>query len=335
MTGGSRRTGRPSNQQGTKNVGIFRRGRSASDVDPDQDSSLNSTNEDTSNEDTSDGTVEASDGTGEGTDEGTDDPTGDDTNDGTDDAADVQPQDGSAEAGEDGARGAAPQPRHRSVRVDRTNGPFDRSEVKDLGERIDLGSLCLAVQPGMQLRLELDAEQENIVGATAVIGDAATQLQAFAAPRSEGIWDDIRTEIAQSVTQGGGTVDEVHGPLGWELRTRMPTRGRDRRTTYSPARFVGVDGPRWFLRAVLTGSAAAQDEVGDTVLDFVRATVVDRGSEAMAPRELLPLKVPEELTTSPEAGAAAAGEVDNENGEQYAADELKPFERGPEITETR
>ena len=34
----------------------------------------------------------------------------------------------------------------------------------------------------------------------------------------------MRTEIRAGITQQGGTVDEVDGPLGTELRTRVPVR---------------------------------------------------------------------------------------------------------------
>ena len=40
--------------------------------------------------------------------------------------------------------------------------------------------------------------------------------------------------------------------------TRLPSRGPDGRLVYQQMRFIGVDGPRWFLRGVLTGPAAAE-----------------------------------------------------------------------------
>jgi hypothetical protein len=121
-----------------------------------------------------------------------------------------------------------------------------------------------------------------------------------------------------------------------ELRAQMPSQGPDGRTVFSPVRFVGVDGPRWFLRAVLSGAAAIDEGAATTLLDVVRATVVVRGDEAMAPRELLPLKLPDQPDP---AGVSAEGSADEnrdaENAAQSAAsfDDFKPFERGPEITE--
>jgi hypothetical protein len=208
-------------------------------------------------------------------------------------------------------------------------GPFDASEVEDSSGRLDLGALWVRGLPGMELRLEVEEETQNIVGATAVLGDSAVQLQAFAAPKTSGIWDDIRAEIAESIVAQGGTADEERGVLGTELRTRMPSAGPDGRTVFAPARFVGVDGPRWFLRAVFSGRAAIEDEAAADLMDVVRQTVVVRGDAAMAPRDLLPLRLPQEVT---DAQAEAEGEAE---GPGRSADDLNPFERGPEITEVR
>jgi hypothetical protein len=201
-------------------------------------------------------------------------------------------------------------------------GPWDASEVdlRDDG-RLDLGALRIRGVADMELRLEVDEQAQQVVGATAVIADSAVQLQAFAAPRTMGVWDGIRSEIAESIVSQGGTADEVRGELGPELRTRMPSAGPDGRTVFAPARFVGVDGPRWFLRAVFSGRAAIDDDAAGPLMAVVRDTVVVRGESAMAPREMLPLRLPDEATMpSPEPAAD---------------DELRPFERGPEITEVR
>jgi hypothetical protein len=150
------------------------------------------------------------------------------------------------------------------------------------------------------------------------------------------VCDDSREEFADTVLAAGGTAEEKLGPLGIELHTRMPTRGADGRTTYAPARFVGVDGPRWFLRVVLSGNAAIDEAAGNQLLDFVRHTVVTRGGEPRAPREMLPLQIPQDIQDQAEAQAqAAAHEADDAPDEAESVDDFKPFERGPEITEVR
>jgi Protein of unknown function (DUF3710) len=208
----------------------------------------------------------------------------------------------------------------------RKNGPFDLSEVEDTSALLDLGSILVAPSEGMELRLELSEDEGNVVGVTVLIGDSAVQVQAFAAPRSEGIWDEVRAEIAAGITQQGGTADESDGSYGRELLARVPAQDDQGRSAFQPARFVGVDGPRWFLRAVFTGAAVDRAKAGP-VEDMVRSLVVVRGQEAMAPRELLPLKLPEVPGDAQPEGAEPDAEP--------SADDLNPFERGPEITEIR
>jgi hypothetical protein len=213
-------------------------------------------------------------------------------------------------------------------------GPFDSADVDASDDRLDLGALRIRGVPGMELRLEVDESAQQVVAATAVIGDSAVQLQAFAAPRTSGIWDGIRAEIAESIVSQGGTADEAQGELGTELRTRMPSAGPDGRTVFAPARFAGVDGPRWFLRAVFSGRAAIDAEAAGPLMGVVRDTVVVRGEAAMAPREMLVLTLPQQAAEAGEAAEADGQAADAAPG-PTRVDDLKPFERGPEITEVR
>ncbi|KAB7742418.1 DUF3710 domain-containing protein [Nostocoides sp. F2B08] len=215
-----------------------------------------------------------------------------------------------------------------------TRGPRDRSQVPDQEGRVDLGSIWLRGVQGMELRLEVDDERQKVVGAQLVIGDSQMQVQAYAAPKSSGIWDEIRDEIAQNVATNGGTAEEVEGPLGTELHARMPSRAANGRTVFSPARFVGVDGPRWFFRAVLSGRAAIDEAAAAPFYGLLDHVVVVRGDAPMAPREVLALTLPKNAARTP----SDEGSADDEGGpsESHESGEpLSPFERGPEITETR
>ncbi|MDF8265838.1 DUF3710 domain-containing protein [Luteipulveratus flavus] len=217
-----------------------------------------------------------------------------------------------------------PVERTPAERVDRSRGPFDRSETDEVDEHLDLGALALRPSAGTELRLDVDEQGQQITGVTAVQGESAVQMQVFAAPKTSGVWKDIRHEIADNLISAGGTADEYEGELGTELHARMPSRGADGRTTYSPVRFVGVDGPRWFLRAVLSGRAAVEDQAAEQMLEVVRSVVVTRGTEARAPRELLELTIPQDLLAAQQQAE-----------EPQTGDDLRPFERGPEITEVR
>jgi hypothetical protein len=231
--------------------------------------------------------------------------------------------DDAAERGEDEeSRGSAPEDDAGAGELSpRPDGPWDSSERPVPESSIDLGGLLLPGRDGMELRLEVDEATAAVNGVAVVLGGSAVLLHAYAAPRSEGIWADIRSEIAAGVTRQGGTADDVDGPFGPELLVRIPVRTPDGRTGHQAQRFVGVDGPRWFLRAVFQGPAAQDRQAAADLESVVRDVVVVRGPEAMAPRELLPLRLPDAAPTA--------------EPEPPGRPPLDPFARGPEITEIR
>jgi hypothetical protein len=205
-------------------------------------------------------------------------------------------------------------------------GPWDEADLDDPSTgRVDLGGLLIPAVQGMELRAEI--ADDRVIAATVVIADSAVQLQPFAAPRHEGIWDEVRGELAATVTKQGGTVDESVGPFGPELRARVssPQAGK---TGNQLARFLGIDGPRWFLRAVITGRAAADKAHARRVEELLRGVVVVRGNSPMAPRDPIPLRLPEDGTGRPDSADAPV-----EGGQGRPP--LDPFQRGPEITEVR
>ena len=199
----------------------------------------------------------------------------------------------------------------------RDQGPWDVSEVTDRGDRLDVGALWLPRRNGMELRMEVDKNTQLVTAASLQLHGSALQVQVFAAPRSDGIWDDIRAEIAESVTKQGGSVDDLPGPFGRELLARLPVRTAAGRTGHRPARFIGHDGPRWFLRGVLSGRAAVDPERARELEALFADVVVVRGSEPRVPRDLLPLTLPGQAPTDTVASAAT----------------FDPMNRGPEITE--
>jgi uncharacterized protein DUF3710 len=204
-----------------------------------------------------------------------------------------------------------------------SSGPWDISEVESTDGLLDLGGLRIPGVDGMQLQLEFEEQTGRVTAATVALAGSAVQLQAFAAPRTEGIWDEIRAEIAASITRQGGTADEVPGPFGKELLARIPVRTSEGRTAHQPARFAGIDGPRWFLRAVFHGKAAFEENEAEDLEQLVRGIVVVRGGDAMAPRELLALRSPDMPEPEP---------VEED---PTARPPLEPFRRGPEISEVR
>ncbi|AJE81771.1 MULTISPECIES: DUF3710 domain-containing protein [Streptomyces] len=211
----------------------------------------------------------------------------------------------------------------------RPDGPWDSTEVTSPAEgRVDLGGLFVPGVEGMELRVEVAGDA--IVAATVVLRDSAIQLQGFAAPKREGIWGEVREEIATGITQQGGVIDEVEGPLGWELRAQVPVKLPDGTGGFQVVRFVGVDGPRWFLRGVISGQGAVQPQAAGLLEQIFRDTVVVRGEGPMAPRDPIVLKLPEDAQMVAEGGV----QQEDQATSRFSGG-MGQLARGPEITEVR
>jgi hypothetical protein len=207
----------------------------------------------------------------------------------------------------------------------RSVGPWDIADDYPEAERIDCGSLLVPVREGFEVQINVAEEQGAWVAI--VQGENGMQLQAFAAPRGGGLWDDVRHEIAANIAESGGSSQETEGPAGTELNGRVSV-GDERRgqEVPQPVKFLGFDGPRWFLRGVISGPAATERAAGDAFYDLFAGVVVVRGDYPAPPRELLEIRLPEEAQQALEAQLA-------EEGQGWGL--ADPFARGPEITETR
>jgi len=185
-------------------------------------------------------------------------------------------------------------PNAKSGPADRAeNGPFDEAEANPVRPYIDLGGLKVLPREGLNLRLEVEEKSKRIVAIGLDYAESTLQVQPFAAPRSTGLWGETRDQIREQVRQQGGRVEEREGPLGPELLAEVPTADAEGGKTMRLARFVGVDGPRWFLRGVIGGAAASDPEAAEQVEDLFRSLVVIRGGNPMPPRDLIPLKMPQ------------------------------------------
>jgi hypothetical protein len=171
---------------------------------------------------------------------------------------------------------------------ERSVGPYDVSEAPPGVERIDLGSLKIPAVSGVEVRVQAspDGAVQQVV---LVHGDSALQLGAYAAPRSEGIWDEIRAELRSSLT-GAQSVQEIDGAYGTELRARVRTPEGQ-----VELRFLGIEGPRWMVQALFQGRAAVDPSAVGPLGDCLEGLVVERGKEAMPVRDLLPLRLPRDL----------------------------------------
>jgi hypothetical protein len=256
---------------------------------------------------------------------GSESPVEESTDDGLDEPAEASDDEADSPSEDEAADLAA------LVDIDwRSDGPYDITEVESIegteeSPKIDLGSLILTAVPGSELRLQVAEETGEIVSAMLVIEtqviegsdelspvepppsadqpqaySSALELGAYAAPRSGGLWAELRDEISRSATEAGGTASLGEGPFGVELRRLIPVTTPDGEEGYQPSRMWVAEGPRWLLRGIVYGQAAIEEDADSPVvadvLSAFRQVIVRRGDEAMAPGDLLPLTMPTNLS---------------------------------------
>lgn len=171
-------------------------------------------------------------------------------------------------------------------------GPHDVDEAPDDGvTRLDLGSIRLPVPEGAQLQVEMD--QNKAVRAVHVVTPLGQlTVNAYAAPKSGGLWREVSTELAEQLRGDGATVRTAKGEWGLELLAAVGEVS---------LRFVGVDGPRWMLRGVVAGPPEVADGSAHALYDLVRGTVVVRGDQPMPVRTPLPVELPPAIAQHIEA----------------------------------
>jgi len=238
------------------------------------------------------------------------------------DPDDLAQDDEATEASDERPADAAP-PRPGGAK-----GPYDAADApQDELHRMDFGSLRVPVLDGMEVRFDLD-ETGQIAGFVLADGESMLQLAAFAAPKRSGLWDEVRAEIVASVQESGGHAEQTQGPFGTEVQARLPAELPGQ---FAPARFVGVDQPRWFLRGLVSGPAAIDPSSAERLLAVFGETVVDRGTEAMPLRDMLAITMPAEVAAAAQEAAQAAAQ--QQAAQQPVLSEL--LGPGPTITETR
>ncbi|MET0989200.1 MAG: DUF3710 domain-containing protein [Glaciihabitans sp.] len=181
----------------------------------------------------------------------------------------------------------------KSAPADReTTGPFDDSEANAVRPYVDLGGVKILPRAELHLRLEVEEGSKRVVAVGLDFAGSTLQVQPFAAPRSTGLWHEIRAQIVEQIHRQGGKTTIVDGPFGPEVRAEIPATTAGQAGGTRLARFVGVDGPRWFLRGVISGAGTVDADAAAKIEDLFRSVVVVRGGTPMPPRDLIPLHMP-------------------------------------------
>lgn len=221
-------------------------------------------------------------------------------------------------------------------------GPWNISDEKvpDLSTYIDFGAIRIPYLQGIELRVKKQRESNQVLGITVTYRSSSVEVEAFAAPKTEGIWSEVRADLLK----GNSDAREVNGVFGKEII--LPVEVEDKTVD---TRIVGVDGPRWMLRGVFSGVAAGDSSVaGDSKKASDEAVllnkwfsdiVVDRGSEPLAPRDMIPMHDVVVPRDSGDGGSGDSGEIPGRPKGPLGADqqvEVKTtLTRGPMFSEVR
>jgi hypothetical protein len=182
----------------------------------------------------------------------------------------------------------------------RAHGPWDISEKSPEGDPsyVDLGALIVRGSWTAYSSLPAEGDEGELGSVVLVAEDAALELRAFASSRSGGLWDDVRDDLILEVTRLGGQSQQISGPFGPELHIRVPVELPEGEEGFQPSRIIGIEGPRWLLRATLLGEAGLNPSDEGVLMDALRDTIVVRGDEPRIPREALLLTVPEDAVVT-------------------------------------
>lgn len=171
-----------------------------------------------------------------------------------------------------------------------TDGPIDIADAESVEGMLDLGVLHLPRESGVRVQFTINRATRSAIGALVQMVGSSVTLTVLAAPKSDTLWPDMRDELVESITSGGGTASFREGPFGPEVEALIP-KPEVNETRH--VRLVGVDGPRWMLRAEIVGQAVTDSEARESVYDYLRRVVVDRGSDPHPVRDVIELTMPE------------------------------------------
>ena len=181
----------------------------------------------------------------------------------------------------------------------RADGPFDFDEVDldaDDVERVTFGPLIITPFDGLGLQLHGDPATGTVRALLAAYGESGLELALFAAPRTDGLAEELREETIEEATGAGGHAEIADGPFGPEVRRVLPMEGPEGEQLFHVSRIWLVEGPRWLLRGTLMGRAGmveGEAEPADVFVEFFRNVVVNRDDEPRVPGELITLSLPD------------------------------------------
>lgn len=184
------------------------------------------------------------------------------------------------------------------------HGPWDISQEDLIPDQsyLDLGALKIPQRPDTAVRLGISEDKTRILAVTLTHAGSSMQLTLLAASRDQPLWGEVRASIDK-----GESPKQIETRFGKGIAVDLGLPNGN----IVPTRIMGIDGPRWMLRVIVTGDAAKGGQAGEFFDDLLSYVVVDRGDTPLAPKEIVPL-------TAPGAGDEEDGQEDSDASQDPA-----------------
>ncbi len=172
------------------------------------------------------------------------------------------------------------------------DGPWSVTKAPANAEFLDFGPLQLPAIAGLKARVEIDPKFREVGAVSVLVNDCAVQLQVVAARSGKPLWPQLRRVLLVKLKRQPGHQQVIEGHFGAEVIAAFTTRNKEGVIADVPMRFVGIDGDKWMLRAVVTGPSVLSDATVARVNALLSNIAVERGTDARAEGEVLALKAP-------------------------------------------
>ncbi len=234
----------------------------------------------------------------------------------TDATSSTQEDDVDTTAAEEDEAGQAGQ-----VQEEEQHGPWDISQEDLIHDQsyLDLGALKIPQRQDTAVRLGISEDKTRILAVTLTHAGSSMQLTLLAASRDQPIWDEIRASLDK-----GESPKQIETKFGKGIAVDLGLPNGN----IVPTRIMGIDGPRWMLRVIVTGDAAKGGQAGEFFDDLLSDVVVDRGDTPLAPKEIVPLTAPGAGDEDQDGQGEGEGAQDSAHPSASAADNGKKDAQG-------
>lgn len=173
------------------------------------------------------------------------------------------------------------------------DGPWSLSKAPSDAAFYDLGPLRIPAIPGLKARVEIDPRVGKMGAVSVQVNDCGVQLQVMAARAGKALWPQVRRELLIALKRSPGHQQVIEGRFGAELIANVTALNKATKLTHDvPIRYVGIDGDKWMIRAVVRGPSVLTDATIARVDALLSRIAVERGSGAHAEGEVLELAPP-------------------------------------------